>query len=92
MGGLSPGQMVQSDRKGRPEVKIGQEWVGTPPEKCDVCGIRLLTTFVDGRTSDGRWAIMCPSCRVERGPRILGTGNGQKFERKPGQPWVKVAG
>ena len=73
-------------------MKIGETWVGTAPTKCDICERKLLLSFVDGRTSDGRWGIMCPQCRVAEGRERLGTGLGQKFERQPGGDWVKTAG
>lgn len=70
-------------------------WLGTPPKACDLCGLRIMHSFVDGRTSDGRWGIMCPSCRVAEGRTKLGPGLGQKYERRSdGETvrWVKVAG
>jgi hypothetical protein len=74
------------------EMKIGDTWIGKPPTKCDICERSLALTFVDGRTSDGRWGIMCPNCRISEGRINLGTGLGQKFERNPGGPWVKTQG
>lgn len=71
---------------------VGSPWQGQAPTHCDVCRRPLKATFVDGRTQLGPWAIMCPSCRVDIGPLELGTGRGQKYERKPGQAWVKTAG
>ena len=64
-------------------MKLGDPWVGQPPEACDICKRPLMRGFVDGKTSMGPWAIMCPSCRVDVGPMVLGTGRGQKFERSP---------
>lgn len=73
-------------------MKIGDAWLGPAPQACDICERPLRAVFVDGKTRGGPWAIMCPGCRVDHGPAELGTGRGQKFERKPGGPWVKVAG
>ena len=73
-------------------LPIGTPWRGTAPEACDICRRPLKAVFVDGRTTSGQWGIMCPSCRVDVGPLELGTGRGQKFERKPGGPWLKTAG
>lgn len=70
-------------------------WAGKPPQACDLCGLRIMHSFVDGRTSDGRWGIMCPRCRVAEGRLELGTGLGQKYERHSDGDavrWVKVAG
>lgn len=73
-------------------MRIGDPWIGKPPTKCDICERPLFSVFVDGRTSDGRWGIMCPGCRISEGRLELGTGKGQKFERKPGGAWVKTEG
>ena len=74
-------------------MKIGQAWAVTPPVDCDICNRPLMRTFVDGWTRDGRWAIMCPLCRLMEGREQLGTGLGQKFERAAsGGPWLKTAG
>ena len=74
-------------------MKIGDKWVGTAPTRCDICERKLNLVFVDGRTIYGQWAIMCPNCRVLRGPDKLGTGLGQKFERPAGGgDWVKTEG
>jgi hypothetical protein len=74
-------------------MKIGDTWVGEPPERCDLCGGKLANSFVDGRTSDGRWAIMCPWCRIYNGPIRLGAGLGQRFTRtKLDIRWRKAAG
>lgn len=72
-----------------------KRWAGKAPTHCDLCGLRLFATFVDGRTSDGRWGIMCPRCRVAEGRLELGTGLGQKYERRSQGDevyWVKTAG
>lgn len=73
-------------------MKIGDKWIGKPPEKCGICERRLMAVFVDGKTADGRWGIMCPSCRIRQGREKLGKGLGQRFERKPGGDWVKTEG
>ena len=67
-------------------------WLGTAPKECDVCTRPLIRTFVDGKTADGRWGIMCPSCRIEQGREKLGTGLGQKYERQGDGRWLKTAG
>ena len=72
-----------------------KRWLGKPPTKCDVCLRPIQRTFVDGRTADGRWGIMCPVCRIEQGRERLGTGLGQKYEARgegESRVWVKTAG
>jgi len=69
---------------------IGSKWIGDPPKSCDICGRSIQRSFVDGRTSNGQWGIMCPSCRISEGRLALGTGLGQKYDRV-GQDYVKTA-
>lgn len=71
-------------------MAIGSKWLGNPPKHCDICRATIQRTFVDGRTSDGRWGIMCPTCRIAEGRERLGIGLGQKYERQ-GQDYVRTA-
>jgi hypothetical protein len=66
------------------------KWIGTAPKKCDICREAISDTFIDGRTSVGPWANMCPGCHSYCGVG-LGTGAGQKYELT-GDEWIKVAG
>lgn len=59
---------------------IGSKWFGSKPV-CGLCKRPIMHTFVDGRTRSGRWAIMCPGCRIDQGREVLGVGLGQKYER-----------
>lgn len=72
-------------------MAIGSKWAGTPPTACDLCKRPIQRTFVDGRTSSGRWGIMCPACRVSEGLLVLGIGRGQKYERQPDGSFVRTA-
>lgn len=66
-------------------------WAGPPPTTCDVCGVPITVTFIDGRaTVNGAWGFMCPSCHLLDGCG-LGPGKGQRYERK-GNRWVKTLG
>jgi hypothetical protein len=56
-----------------PPVK---RWNGTIPN-CDFCGTR---GFVDGKTKQGPWAVMCPPCAAAHGIGI-GPGIGQEYDR-----------
>lgn len=71
-------------------MAIVSKWAGKPVLNCDICKLQIQRCFVDGRTSNGQWGIMCPTCRIEEGRMVLGTGLGQKYERKAGT-FVRVA-
>ncbi len=62
-------------------------WIGST--KCDICGEELTKTLIDGRTSNGSWAVMCPKCHKVHGVG-LGTGKGQKYVRDTEGDFVKV--
>lgn len=62
-------------------------WYGTSIDKCDLCGHKIETAFVDGKTKEGPWAIMCATCWTKQGRR-LGEGSGQLYENV----WQKVGG
>ena len=62
-------------------------WMGST--KCDICGEELTKTLIDGRTSNGSWAVMCPKCHKVHGVG-LGTGKGQKYVRDTEGDFVKV--
>lgn len=62
-------------------------WMGST--KCDICGEELTKTLIDGRTSNGSWAVMCPKCHKIHGVG-LGTGKGQKYVRDTEGDFVKV--
>lgn len=62
-------------------MAIGSKWAGKPIKDCDVCKRPIQRTFVDGRTFSGQWGIICPTCRIDSGPAVLGVGLGQKYER-----------
>jgi hypothetical protein len=64
-------------------------WTGDVPKDCQLCGVSLKKTFVDGWTRRG-WAYMCTECHKDYGCG-LGTGEGQKYEVQPDQRWKKVA-
>jgi len=45
------------------------------PRDCQLCNEPLESTFVDGLTTVGVWAIMCPKCHSHYG-KGFGTGRG----------------
>lgn len=71
-------------------MAIGSKWSGKPIKDCDICKRQIQRNFVDGRTSNGQWGIMCPSCRISEGRLILGVGLGQKYDRI-GNDYVRTA-
>lgn len=66
------------------------KWIGSAP-KCDFCGKRELTDFVDGRTNRGPWAIMCPSDFIKHAIGI-GPGVGQRYKLHEDGEFYKVEG
>ena len=70
----------------KPEVQV---WMGSNPEKCDICSCKIEDDFIDGRTKYGPWANMCPACHCKDGVG-LGTGKGQKYKKSVQNGlWVK---
>lgn len=71
---------------------FGQKyWMGDIPEKDDF-GRPIEDCFYDGKTRNGKWAIMNPESYIEYGIG-LGTGQGQQYMKKEGEiRFVKVNG
>lgn len=59
---------------------VEEEWIGDTPMVCDICKNPITDQFIDGRTTLGPWAIMCPTCHPSHGVG-LGFGRGQKYHR-----------
>lgn len=67
-------------------MKLNEEWYGEVPEKCQLCGSKIESIFIDGKTNLATirsWACMCPTCHGEVGDG-LGMGHGQRYERRDG--------
>jgi len=75
------------------------KWYG-PQMTCDYCSIidkknpqeadvRQHEFFVDGKTVEGPWALMCPQHYMEKGIGRLGQGFGQKYD---GKTLLKIEG
>ena len=65
------------------EVKTTAKWLGDAIN-CNICKDRLdrfvdKMWFVDGRTVNSHWAVMCPECFEYYGVG-LGVGKGQKYD------------
>ena len=58
---------------------MAKKWMGKAPTHCDLCRGSIKQVFVYGRTLNGQWGIICPSCRFVYGPMKLGPGRGQKY-------------
>lgn len=71
--------------------KRPRQWIGEPPGVCDFCRGPIVKEFVDGRTTFGPWAFMCPVCYPQYGVG-LGTGFGQKYSNDGFNNWLKVEG
>jgi len=54
------------------------KYASNAPKNCDLCNSFITDCFIDGRTSLGGWANMCPKCHKKFGVG-LGTGKGQKY-------------
>lgn len=68
--------------------KFSDQWLGH--QYCDICGFEKPNVLIDGRTTDGPWALMCGNCFDIYGAG-LGTGLGQKYV-KQGDKYIKVEG
>jgi hypothetical protein len=80
-------------------AKPVKKWMGSTPDTCNICGVKLEYAFVDGRVAqvdlDGcitayGWAMVCPECH-ERHGLGLGTGKGQMYG-KVENDWIKLEG
>jgi hypothetical protein len=58
-----------------------KKWMGSTPQRCDVCLLPFKWWFIDGKLSIGPWGLICVSCHATHGCG-LGTGRGQKYNLK----------
>ena len=56
-----------------------KKWMGSKPEKCDICFEPFEDVFIDGKTYMGPWGLLCRTCHSTHGCG-LGTGRGQKYD------------
>jgi hypothetical protein len=59
---------------------------------CDMCHKRITTAFVDGKTTMGPWAKMCPTFWRNYGVDRLGIGFSQKYKKQPDGRFLNVEG
>lgn len=71
------------------ETKV-KTWAGKVPATDDF-GHSITTTFIDGKTKLGPWAIMSPKSHDKYGVG-LGTGKGQRYVQRTSGAWEKDAG
>ena len=65
-------------------------WINPAPERCDLCATPINCVFIDGKTRQRVWAILCEACHATHGVG-LGTGQGQKYLLRDGEDrFVKV--
>ena len=68
------------------------KWLSPAPTKCDICGVAITNSFVDGATMAGPWACLCNGCHTAYG-RGLGLGRGQRYKwQNEHGAFVKVEG
>lgn len=73
-------------------MKIGEQFIGSPPVECWNCSACLSDTFYDARVPElGGWTNLCPICFKELNCR-LGQGNGQRFTKNADGLFVKAEG
>lgn len=65
---------------------------GGPVPRHDDYGNPISLEFIDGRTRQGRWAMMSPESWRLFGCGSLGSGSGQQYRMVAGGRWKKVAG
>lgn len=55
-----------------------KKWMGSEPIHCDLCGEAFTQVFIDGKTMQGPWGLLCSVCHEVYGVG-LGTGRGQMY-------------
>ena len=58
-----------------------KKWCGSRPTKCDLCFKELIGVFIDGKTDEGPWGILCLPCHQTQGIGV-GEGRGQVYDLK----------
>lgn len=67
-------------------------WTGTLPNHCEVSGMKIKDSFVDGRVPGmSCWGIMHPTYFKNNGGK-LGQGFGQLYKKQSDGRWLKVEG
>ena len=65
-------------------------WMGSVND-CDFCHSKIDTEFIDGATTSGPWALMCPKCFNIHGTG-LGLGKGQRYKKDKNGKFEKIEG
>ncbi len=58
-----------------------KKWRGSKPETCDLCHKPFEAVFIDGKTKQGPWGLLCAMCHYKHGVG-LGEGRGQMYNTK----------
>jgi hypothetical protein len=67
-------------------------WMGDIPPVCEVSGRAIIDVFIDGAHPVHRvWACWHPASFVEAGG-LLGTGQGQQYERQADGRFMRTKG
>lgn len=69
-------------------TKKERKWTGSEPTRCDICGLDFIGTFIDGKTLQGPWGLLCTNCHRQHGVG-LGVGRGQEYDL---ETKIKLAG
>lgn len=72
-------------------MEMTKKWLGSQPQLCDICHGKIGEFFIDGKTVEGPWGMLCTHCHAEHGVG-LGTGRGQLYERNDKCEYIKVEG
>ena len=83
-------EVTQKKNAATPPPDDTKTWKGSPITNCQICGRKIATYFIDGKTKLGPWGILCPTCHAKQGFG-LGLGRGQKYELV-GRMYIKISG
>lgn len=74
------------------ETPRDMRWMGLPPSKCQICGDKIGSLFVNGRLAiGGTWKLMCMTCHGKRGCGF-GTNRGILYAKAYDGAFWKVKG
>lgn len=79
--------MRQPLRTASAPAKVARYWHGDAPDTCNTCHRPVGGEFVDGKTAQGPWGIMCSACHRGHGVGF-GTGKGQRYSLQSDGGWL----
>ncbi len=60
---------------------MGKKWLGSTPEKCDICNSTFGEFFYDCYVPGRAWGLLCSRCFTAHGCKV-GPGTGQMYNTK----------